>query len=74
VTVLITAVEDDSGTPFDDDDTAATGGATGVALAFPVGEGHEEALGLVRNFDSFPTGGDDILSFGAQIVYSVRYL
>jgi hypothetical protein len=74
VTVRITAKEDDSGTPFDDDDTASAGGATGAALFFPAGEGKEEALGLVRNFTSNPGDGDDILAFAAQIVYSVRYL
>jgi hypothetical protein len=75
VSVRITAEEDDSGTPFDDeDDTARAGGATGAALFFPAGEGKEEALGLVRNFTSIPTGGDDTLAFAAQIVYSVRYL
>jgi hypothetical protein len=74
VTVRITAVEDDSGTPGDDDDTAVAGGATGAALFFPAGEGKEEVIGLVRNFNSLPTGGDDLLQFAAQIVYSVRYL
>ncbi len=75
VTVRITAVEDDSGTPFDEDDTASAGGAAGVgaALFFPAGEGKEEAVN-VRAFTSFPTGGDDTLSFEAQIFYSVRYL
>ncbi len=71
VTVRITAVEDDSGTPFDDDDSARAGP---IFLDFPAGEGKEEATGLVRNMDSIRTGGDDNLAFGAQIVYSVRYL
>ena len=71
VTVRITAVEDDSGTPFDDDDSARAGA---IVLDFPAGEGKEEATGLVRGLNSVPTGGDDLLAFAAQIVYSVRYL
>ena len=74
VTVRVTAVEDDSGTPWDDDDSARAGGASGFSLDFPAGEGKEEVTSQLVNLDSSPTGGDDVLAFGAQIIYSVRYL
>ena len=75
VSVRISAVEDDSGTPFgDDDDTALAGGSTGTGLAFPAGEGKEDVPSQVVNFTSTRTGGDDTLDFSAQIVYSVHYL
>jgi hypothetical protein len=76
VSVRVSAVEDDSGTPFDDDDTALAGGVAGTLLSFPAGEGKELVTGQVINLESDPTfaGGDDDLTFGAQVVYSVRYL
>lgn len=75
VTVRINAVEDDSDTPFgDDDDTALAGGFAGRPLAFPAGEGKELLPAQVMNFTSAMTGGDDLLQFAAQIIFSVRYL
>jgi hypothetical protein len=76
VSVRISAVEDDSGTPFDDDDSALAGGVAGTRLSFPAGEGKELVTGQVLNLDSDPSfaEGDDNLAFGAQLVFSVRYL
>jgi hypothetical protein len=75
VTVRINAVEDDSGTPFgDDDDTALAGGFAGTPIPIPAGEGKELVPSQVMNFTSTMTGGDDLLQFGAQIIFSVRYL
>lgn len=66
VTVRINAVEDDSGTPFgDDDDTALAGGFAGTPLPIPAGEGKELVSSQVINFTSTMTGGDDLLEFAA---------
>ncbi len=76
VGVRIAAQEDDSGTPGDDDDTALAGGPAGDRLTFPAGEGKELVTGQYMNLGSDPAfaEGDDDFAFGAQIVYSVRYL
>lgn len=72
VTARITAVEDDSDSPFDDD-SAHAGGFGGFPLEFPAGEG-KEATVLVIGLDSSATGGDDELIFAAQIICWVEYV
>ena len=77
VSVRISAEEDDSDIlGGDDNDTALAGGPGGTRLAFPAGEGKELVTGQVMNLGSDPAfaGGDDSLEFGAQIVFSVKYL
>jgi hypothetical protein len=71
VSVQVKGVDDDSGTPFDDDDPAATGL---IPLDFPTGEGKEEVIDRLLALTGNPSGGDDDLRFVAEVLYSVTYL
>ncbi|MFJ8164194.1 hypothetical protein ACIRBY_25165 [Streptomyces sp. NPDC096136] len=74
VTVRVTGFEDDSGTPFDENDTSAAPSKAGSEpLPFPVGQANEAAKKQVLTLNSVKTGGDDTLGFWADIEYDVSY-
>jgi hypothetical protein len=76
VTVRIEGEEDDSGSfPPDKDDRAATHGLSGGdALSFPVGEVKEEVDNRLVTYYSQPRTFSELLSFAAEVIYSVKYV
>jgi hypothetical protein len=70
VSVQVTGFDDDSGTPFDDDDFGQT---TLSQLRFPIGEGKEDVTDHLLSMAGNPSGGDDDLRFVAEVLYSVKY-
>lgn len=71
VSVQVQGHDDDSGTPFGDDDDFAETDMT--ALDFPIGETRERVTDQFLSLDSHFTAGDDILHFVADLLFSVNY-
>jgi len=76
VTVRIEGEEDDTGSfPPDNNDLAATHGLVGGdALFFPVGEVKEQVNDALVVYFSQPRTFSELLSFAAEVVYSVKYI
>jgi hypothetical protein len=76
VTVRIEGEEDDSGSiPPDDNDRAATHGLVGGdPLPFPVGELKERVDDVTLVFFSERRTYGELLSFSAEVIYSVHYI
>lgn len=73
VTVDVYGHEDDSGTPpfdKDKDDTASTGE---IELDLPIGENLERLTDRFLSLSSQRLEGEDLLSFVADVLYSVSY-
>jgi hypothetical protein len=76
VSVRVEGEEDDSGSfPPDDNDRAATHGLVGSGpLSFPVGEVKELVDNQMVVYFSQPLTFGELLSFAAEVVYSVKYV
>lgn len=76
VTVRVEGEEDDTGSfPPDNNDLAATHGLVGGdALFFPVGEVKEQVDDTLVVYFSQPRSFGELLSFAAEVVYSVKYI
>jgi hypothetical protein len=76
VTVRVEGEEDDSGSfPPDDNDLAATHGLVGGdRLPFPRGEKKEQVDDALIVYFSQPRTFSELLSFAAEVVYSVKYI
>ncbi|MFD4502720.1 hypothetical protein [Streptomyces sp. NPDC058457] len=75
VTVRVEGTEDDSGSfPPDSNDTATAGLDSGTPLVFPVGPANEQVTNQLLTLDSHATSNGELLSFSADIVFSVNYI
>ncbi|TVZ76876.1 hypothetical protein [Streptomyces sp. BK340] len=75
VTVRVEGVEDDSGSLFpDSNDTATAGEDSGTPLPLPVGPADEQFTDRLLTLDSHPTSNGELLSFSADVVFSVTYI